>query len=72
MIGLAALSPIVIVFTFFLVMFYIFVDGIHKNYTNPAQQQPVSEAVQRRRTKNIGTCATRGATRTPTTTKKAW
>ena len=72
MIGLAALSPIVIVFTFMLVMFYIIVDGIHKNLTNPAQQQPISKAVQRRRAKNIGTCATCDTTRTPTTTKKAW
>lgn len=73
MIGLVALSPAVIVFTFLLVMFYIFVDGIHQNHTNPAQRQPVSEAVHRRRTKNIGSCATKsGATRTPTTTKKAW
>ena len=29
MICLAALSPTVIVFPFLLVMFYIFVDGIH-------------------------------------------
>ena len=73
MIGLVALSPTVIVFTFLLVMFYIFVDGIHQNYTNPAQQQPISETVKRRRAKNIGNCATKsGATRTPTTTKKAW
>lgn len=49
MIALVACSPIAFVFGFGLAFFYVLVDGIHQNLTNPAQRQPISDRVLRRR-----------------------
>ena len=49
MIALAALSPIAFVFGFGLAFAYIIGDGLHQNRTNPAQRQPISDRVLRRR-----------------------
>ena len=49
MMALAALSPIAVVFGFGLAFAYIVGDGIHQNLTNPAQRQPISDRVLRRR-----------------------
>ena len=49
MTALAACSPIAFVFGFGLAFAYIIGDGLHQNRTNPAQRQPISDRVLRRR-----------------------
>ena len=49
MTALVACSPIAVVFGFGLAFVYVVVDGIHQNLTNPAQRQPISDRVLRRR-----------------------
>ena len=49
MTALVACSPIAVVFGFGLAFFFIVVDGLHQNRTNPARRHPISDRVLRRR-----------------------